>query len=747
MNKQVEKKVLKILIIGAILSFILLVLFGTFKISTQTLVMLKGDMAVSLTPIQENILTDKRNQENITFNVKVENIIFCNAICHYEFVDLKNNTILDNGTFNARLKTQINKTYSIKPPIKGTGQKSYEFNVECVNKKTTLCYTYEDKKNTRSFLTLSYELSKEERDFVEELKIKLLNFLEGVSKNDYETYYLINKQNVLEDYFLEQAVLPTKVTNLNDNNNFLKEESDYAKELWSQEEYESLNYTLKDLNFSLNNLNTEIYNMNFTLNTAIKKHQEAYYKLTNFKKNLNVLENISKNLAVLGENYTLVEENYVQIYQQIIFMFNNKTNNYSYVENQLDTLYKDLNKKENITNIKIDLLKNYGLTLLNENISQEKNDSIKIILEICLKLENNIILFEENITNQSNTSINKTKMDVTLENYNSTKEFIEQYCHNTNPEILNLTQYNFSIRTIPENISINYSSRINLSIKEHKPICCIFNDCVECCNIGECEYSENNYPLILIHGHAALQGSLIEHSLLGFNNIRTNLVTEGYIDGGTILPTEIENKNEKGILGRYRKPVIFGTTYYLDAYNTQGEIINYPSKDQSITEYAKRLNRTIEIIKYKTGAKKVNILAYSMGGLVTRQYLIDFGEESVNKVIFLGTPNKGISGNINTFCPIIGAKIECQEMTSTSDFIKNLNKNENKPQKVDVYTIGGKGCLMNTQQGDGIVLLEKSKLDYAKNYEVTGDCKNKNLHEKLLNKQEVYEIIKTILLE
>lgn len=46
-----------------------------------------------------------------------------------------------------------------------------------------------------------------------------------------------------------------------------------------------------------------------------------------------------------------------------------------------------------------------------------------------------------------------------------------------------------------------------------------------------------------------------------------------------------------------------------------------------------------------------------------------------------------------------------------------------------------------------LVLLEKSKLDYAKNYEVTGDCKNKNLHEKLLNKQEVYEIIKTILLE
>ncbi len=35
----------------------------------------------------------------------------------------------------------------------------------------------------------------------------------------------------------------------------------------------------------------------------------------------------------------------------------------------------------------------------------------------------------------------------------------------------------------------------------------------------------------------------------------------------------------------------------------------------------------------------------------------------------------------------------------------------------------------------------------TKNYEVTGDCKNKNLHEKLLNKQEVYEIIKTILLE
>lgn len=53
------------------------------------------------------------------------------------------------------------------------------------------------------------------------------------------------------------------------------------------------------------------------------------------------------------------------------------------------------------------------------------------------------------------------------------------------------------------------------------------------------------------------------------------------------------------------------------------------------------LNQKITDIKNKTGASKVNIVAHSMGGLVTKDYLDQYGTSSIDKVIFVGTPHLG----------------------------------------------------------------------------------------------------------
>ena len=72
-------------------------------------------------------------------------------------------------------------------------------------------------------------------------------------------------------------------------------------------------------------------------------------------------------------------------------------------------------------------------------------------------------------------------------------------------------------------------------------------------------------------------------------------------------------------------------------------------------------------------------MAHSMGGLVSRQYIKDYGDDSVYKLIMIGTPNHGVYGQVDDFCSSflifnLGANIECEEMAHDSTFIYNINK-------------------------------------------------------------------------
>ena len=55
---------------------------------------------------------------------------------------------------------------------------------------------------------------------------------------------------------------------------------------------------------------------------------------------------------------------------------------------------------------------------------------------------------------------------------------------------------------------------------------------------------------------------------------------------------------------------------------------------------AEELDRDFEAIRTATGASRVDVEAYSMGGLSTRIYL-DRGGQAVGKLLMLGTPNRG----------------------------------------------------------------------------------------------------------
>ena len=168
-----------------------------------------------------------------------------------------------------------------------------------------------------------------------------------------------------------------------------------------------------------------------------------------------------------------------------------------------------------------------------------------------------------------------------------------------------------------------------------------------------------------------------------------------------------------------------------------GKIISLPSKQESISTYAKRLENLVDLVQYRTGRDKVNIVAHSMGGLVAREYVKNYGgSSSVNKLIMIGTPNHGIYGDIDAFCSVTGANFECAQMEGESDFISSLNSGDETYGDVKHYTIAGSGCVLSGIDGDGIVRVESVKLEGAKNVVVEGECEGfwgKDFHSNLLN--------------
>jgi triacylglycerol esterase/lipase EstA (alpha/beta hydrolase family) len=66
---------------------------------------------------------------------------------------------------------------------------------------------------------------------------------------------------------------------------------------------------------------------------------------------------------------------------------------------------------------------------------------------------------------------------------------------------------------------------------------------------------------------------------------------------------------------------------------------------QPVTRSGVDLYRYIDFVKERTGSKKVNIVAHSMGGLVTRSYIENMGgvtyENDIARFVMVGTPNQG----------------------------------------------------------------------------------------------------------
>ncbi|GIK88437.1 MAG: lipase [Betaproteobacteria bacterium] len=69
--------------------------------------------------------------------------------------------------------------------------------------------------------------------------------------------------------------------------------------------------------------------------------------------------------------------------------------------------------------------------------------------------------------------------------------------------------------------------------------------------------------------------------------------------------------------------------------------ISYGPPLASIDAFARQVAARVDAIRAATGAPKVLVVAHSMGGLVMRAYLRDFGGSAIARLVTLGTPHQG----------------------------------------------------------------------------------------------------------
>jgi pimeloyl-ACP methyl ester carboxylesterase len=118
----------------------------------------------------------------------------------------------------------------------------------------------------------------------------------------------------------------------------------------------------------------------------------------------------------------------------------------------------------------------------------------------------------------------------------------------------------------------------------------------------------------------------------------------------------------------------------------------------------------------KISASKVDLLAHSLGGLVTRYYIGHFYDGNILRFIMVGTPNHGASdAYLTPIAPSIAGQAG-RDLRPDSEIIRELNQTTLNPQ-IGYYTIAGTGWATRTidfadttWNGDGIVLVDSVRL-------------------------------------
>lgn len=772
----------KILKLGLKLFILLVIILLSFQAYLVYLDLVFESVSLNVYPVYATNSVESGKNFEMNFNYNIQTREHCSTQCTYEFKRLSDDKILRTKEFRVDSEISENLTFEDIITKKGYGQELYQLNIDCDPKALKIkgCNNNDQKMDSSAIININYYPSFQDSEALKKLEeqYKELENIGINAKNN--TNYLIAGQ--IQSRFLNTDWIQQFVNEIKPEEKLSDENLKEFRDLWTyqnpdlfqdyklQEKLSQANSYLKSTQKTKERFTDLIKIHNETISIAIQI-QDKHPKLNEIIKSQNffndsIKERIKKFMATYSLDVSELNSRDITDYEflkaDFLNLLNTTTNLQSQYEEKISQDQSIILDIFIINNINCDNDscissedKIFHQEQLNNNsewytkiCNYEKNKNETIISEnttsqifLVEYFKNNILDNLTNTTNNSTLSIKSYLDDLEIKyndiSANNTQILLEsqtktiEFLHNCNEDkIIKFPELKAHYEQIIFEESIEKTDLPN----EYYEDCCINNACSKC-------FEKTNIPLILIHGHSFNQANSPFFNTDVYDEYADILVNNySYIYMG--IQGTPENKNFTPI--GHDKKMLFLYSYYL----IPGEKEYLISNKEHIATYSERLDKFIEYVKEITGSDKVNIVAHSMGGLVTREYILKHGDSSINELILVGTPNKGTTDSINKFCKLYGAQKECDDMYEKSKFITKLNANisETIPQKISI--IAGLGCEMDGQDGDGITTKNNILLPDVKTFYIQGTCGAlPDMHSDMLNPKLYPTVFETIISE
>ena len=744
-----------LLLLGIIIFFAIF-----YSLAMKVQIMVQEEMEVTLTPTALFLTTPYSDNVSVDFVVVVDNSVVCNEYCVGTLRDLSDNIVLFNDSI-----APGNHTFVLPINRRGEGQKIFSYSVTCHNIKTNICISEEKNYTQTSLITVDYTLPPEERMIKDVLSQELPNYFEDLGTLD----RLFKKQTQLLDLLPGEQRYGFEYT------------QEIARaltilDLWRARKYTDLlgsydiSVLVNDFSNYVDFLESRIYRYNEIVNllniVSSDKFQDAkrfyvgediYYTFQDLEStavlidlSLPDVESIDSQAASFESNLTFALDIYDRDLSSFLNISSDLWETHALAQKKLGRFVVIYDNYSTYSSF-CEALDNYNeKTILDDEVAFLNRKSFYGFLDPDGLLDNATIIYFDSLKNDSPFVLPEIYESVprldgngtfnlsTITDWNNiTRAFSLSLC----PEVLTSPPFIPSSTLIDTNFTPVVAETFVLPDNPRE--CCVFGKCESCCEPGECL---ENQPLIFVHGHAISKGNQPEQSHRSFSLLQNMFEEEGYVNAGKLGADDIPS----GVWGEMPTPITIRVSYYYLSYYDLGQYKLVTRKSDSIETYAIRLKELIDEVLLRTGKDKADIVAHSMGGLVVREYIDLFGDDKLDTVILIGTPNYGVEGRIGNFCSIVGSSRECSEMRAGSIFLKKLNIDSNTFE--NGYTITATGCDMDGEDGDGIVLARNVPLPFTENLFMKGECTdalNSNLHQQMLNPNiypEIYDLIRNIVL-
>jgi len=696
-----KKKIVKLaIIIGTIL---ILGILTSLIINVKIKLLFDTETHIQVSPSITSIASPNKTSTNISFTTTIDTIPTCTVICTQTLMNANQETIVNRSS--AEMKGRNTQNYILSITEEGRGQTIYNYHINCIATERKLCPSKGKEYSKTAFVTLNYGLSAEEKILKDTLN---------------KTLHLQSKQiariqsNLHNNQVIIKALNHTSIASIAYDSNILERQIQTStrnqEEIFTLWEQEAFKETQTQSNEQEAILKAQEKESQILLKTA---EQE----LTYYNQASQLMQEIHNNSGAISNMTGLLKQTRNDSYEDLL---------------SANRLYLQAPTKAEIF---LDIMKSVNNTIKQAKKTYEEALQEKTSLQEELQKYN---LSSE--CNNSKISVNASENASAL-----FTAYHETYC----PESNTTTLFTLSPRTT---ISVNKTNTSPQRVPEPRAYCCYQENCAFCS-------TKQAKPIILIHGHSFSKSTSPELAFTRLGFIQDSFAEEGHIHASTLNPEADIDKIAIGDWGKMPAPIVIRVTYYYLNYYDLGQLSFTTRKTDSIENYAIRLKEAIDIVEEKTGSEEVILIAHSMGGLVARKYLQLFGDEDVDILITLGTPNQGVEGDVKKYCTLSGAEQECRDMATESTFLKKLNQADKQPKHTKIYTIRAEGCPTNnneggTEAGDGVVLARSVILTNAKeNYVVQGNCTDllkTNLHMNFINTKlypETFKIIQDILKE